>query len=297
MLPNEQVVTVATGTVLSIWSRTIRIMTGRTKTDRTVKGMLAAGIALAAMPSIVQAQVAVPASTAGAAAEPTVPSVDGYVCRFARVCAPQATSEVDMAAPGTRTFRLGQSSATRAPGLPTGVTNVTGSQQSPVSRTYTASGAGNDRNNGPAGRTRGPSRVPHRVASGLVQSAPRIPAAGAALASRTAPRADLMIGFDLNSAQLSAAGRESARVFAQALLQPALLTKRFVVEGHTDLRGGRPLNLALSSSRARAVVDFLVAQGVERSRLEARGLGPDVPLPGHRNTDPANRRVEAELVP
>lgn len=272
-------------------------MTGKTMTDRTVKGILAAGIALAAMSSIAQAQTPAPMSTEGAAVQPTQPSVDGYVCQFARVCAPQATSEADRAAPPVRTFRLGQSSATRPPGLPAGLPTAAGTPR-PVSRTFSGPGASTNRSNGPVGQSRGPSRVPHRVAQGLVQATPRTPAVGIASASRAAaPRADLMIGFDLNSAQLSGAGRESARVFAQALLQPALLTKRFVVEGHTDLRGGRPLNLALSSSRARAVVDFLVAQGVERSRLEARGLGPDVPLPGHWNTDPANRRVEAELVP
>lgn len=126
-------------------------------------------------------------------------------------------------------------------------------------------------------------------ATALVRPATGVPAG--------ALRADLMIGFELNSAQLSAVGRDSARIFAQSLLQPALVNKRFAVEGHTDLRGGRALNAALSLHRAQAVVDFLAAQGVDRTRLTARGLGSDVPLPGRVSTDTANRRVEAELLP
>ena len=87
----------------------------------------------------------------------------------------------------------------------------------------------------------------------------------------------------------------SARVFAQSLLTPELSGRRFVISGHTDARGGRALNMALSERRAAAVQDFLVAQGVDRSRLSARGVGPDEPLSGRGAADPANRRVEAEL--
>ena len=89
----------------------------------------------------------------------------------------------------------------------------------------------------------------------------------------------------------------SARIFAQSLMRPELAGKRFLIEGHTDLRGGRALNVPLSERRAQAVADFLASQGVDRSRLVPRGLGSDVPLPGHRSTDPANRRVEAALLP
>lgn len=109
------------------------------------------------------------------------------------------------------------------------------------------------------------------------------------------PRADLMIGFDLNSARISRQGIASARVFARSLLVPELADKRFVIEGHTDLRGGRALNMDLSARRAQAVADFLASQGVDRARLTVRGFGPDRPLPGHGATDPDNRRVEAEL--
>ncbi len=48
---------------------------------------------------------------------------------------------------------------------------------------------------------------------------------------------------------------------------------RVYVTGHTDPRGDDAYNLALSQSRAEAVVDALVALGVDRERLVTRALG------------------------
>ncbi|MEM7037267.1 MAG: PKD domain-containing protein, partial [Bacteroidota bacterium] len=45
------------------------------------------------------------------------------------------------------------------------------------------------------------------------------------------------------------------------------------LSSHTDARGGDAYNLVLSQQRAQAAVDFLVALGVERSRIVARGYG------------------------
>ncbi|MFA9973128.1 OmpA family protein, partial [Xanthomonas euvesicatoria] len=120
-----------------------------------------------------------------------------------------------------------------------------------------------------------------------------MPAAGTGVARA---RPDLMIGFHLKSDQLTPEGREAAQVFARSLQMPELRDRRFLIEGHTDLRGGRALNQSLSSRRAQAVADYLASLGVDRSRLQARGLGYSAPLPGHAVTDPANRRVEAELI-
>jgi outer membrane protein OmpA-like peptidoglycan-associated protein len=52
----------------------------------------------------------------------------------------------------------------------------------------------------------------------------------------------------------------------------------------------------LSRRRAEAVAQFLESQGVERSRIEVRGFGPNEPLPGRNAYDPRNRRVEARLI-
>jgi outer membrane protein OmpA-like peptidoglycan-associated protein len=77
---------------------------------------------------------------------------------------------------------------------------------------------------------------------------------------------------------------------------PALASRKFIIEGHTDAQGDRQLNLDLSRRRAEAVADYLSSLGVERDRLEVRGYGPDRPLPGRSPKDEANRRVEAVLV-
>lgn len=50
------------------------------------------------------------------------------------------------------------------------------------------------------------------------------------------------------------------------------------VEGHADERGTRNYNLALGARRANSVVSFLVAQGVERGRLEAVSYGKERPV-------------------
>jgi peptidoglycan-associated lipoprotein len=50
------------------------------------------------------------------------------------------------------------------------------------------------------------------------------------------------------------------------------------IEGHADERGTRDYNLALGARRANSVVSFLVAQGVERGRLEAVSYGKERPV-------------------
>ncbi len=49
------------------------------------------------------------------------------------------------------------------------------------------------------------------------------------------------------------------------------------VEGHADERGGRQYNLALGERRAKAVRDYLVAQGVESKRLSVISYGNERP--------------------
>jgi outer membrane protein OmpA-like peptidoglycan-associated protein len=70
------------------------------------------------------------------------------------------------------------------------------------------------------------------------------------------------------------------------------------VDGHTDSRGNPAVNARLSRQRAEAVVRALVARGVLRSRLEARGLGSSQPIAPN-NTAAGrelNRRVELTIV-
>lgn len=65
------------------------------------------------------------------------------------------------------------------------------------------------------------------------------------------------------------------------------------VEGHTDADGDEELNLALSVSRAEAVVDALIERGVGVERLYAVGYGESLPIDTNdtRAGKQANRRI------
>lgn len=54
-------------------------------------------------------------------------------------------------------------------------------------------------------------------------------------------------------------------------------SKRFMVEGHTDERGGREYNLALGQKRAEAVVRALLLSGASEAQLEAVSFGKERP--------------------
>jgi len=49
------------------------------------------------------------------------------------------------------------------------------------------------------------------------------------------------------------------------------------IEGHTDDRGNDETNMKLSTERAEAVRNYLVEQGIDLARLEAKGFGEDQP--------------------
>ncbi|MCA9607360.1 MAG: OmpA family protein, partial [Myxococcales bacterium] len=74
---------------------------------------------------------------------------------------------------------------------------------------------------------------------------------------------------------------------------------RVRVEGHTDSRGRYERNMTLSQQRAESVVTFLVTRGgVDRSRLEAQGFGPNRPVVENASTPDQhaqNRRVEFNI--
>ena len=82
------------------------------------------------------------------------------------------------------------------------------------------------------------------------------------------------------------------------ILQQHPEVDRMVIEGHTDDRGNAEANRKLSQARAEAVKGYLVSKGVEPSRLEAKGFGPDQPIASNKTEKgrAANRRVEFIII-
>jgi len=103
-----------------------------------------------------------------------------------------------------------------------------------------------------------------------------------------AARAEMMsIGdtvlFGYDSSQLSADAM--ATLDAQAALLNAKQSFRVKIEGHADERGTREYNLALGERRASAARDYLVAKGVDGSRIRIVSYGKERPAVVGSNED------------
>ncbi len=74
-------------------------------------------------------------------------------------------------------------------------------------------------------------------------------------------------------------------------------TLQLDIEGHTDNAGDAAKNQTLSENRASAVKAYLIAQGIEGTRLSAAGYGPDRPVADNKTAagKAKNRRVELKL--
>lgn len=70
--------------------------------------------------------------------------------------------------------------------------------------------------------------------------------------------------------------------------------RQVVIEGHTDAVGDANYNEQLSERRADAVKTFLITQGVDPNRVQARGLGENFPVASNDTSSgrQQNRRVD-----
>ncbi len=106
------------------------------------------------------------------------------------------------------------------------------------------------------------------------------------------PSASLLITFETNSADLTAAAKQQLDVVGAALKNDRLAEYNFNVEGHADPRGTAAANMVLSRERAESVRAYLVStHGIGPQRLNAEGKGDLELLNRAYPAAPENRRV------
>ena len=116
----------------------------------------------------------------------------------------------------------------------------------------------------------------------------------AILGQRFAEAVPTTINFAFNSAELDSAAR--AILTEQAQFIRRFPEARFSVYGHTDAVGSAGYNQNLGLRRARAAVNFLVSQGISRSRLAALvSLGETQLLVMTEAEERRNRRTVTEV--
>jgi peptidoglycan-associated lipoprotein len=117
-------------------------------------------------------------------------------------------------------------------------------------------------------------------------------AAGGAGGASAAMPTQRVVYFDYDSFAIKDDYKPMIDAHAKALV--AQSSRRLVIEGHTDERGGREYNLALGQKRAEAVLRSLTLLGVAEARLEAVSFGQE--RPAVQGNDEAafarNRRAE-----
>ncbi len=104
------------------------------------------------------------------------------------------------------------------------------------------------------------------------------------------------IEFDRDKASIRPSSTETLDRSALVLTEfPSL---RVLITGHTDDTGGRDKNVQLSKERAEAVKAHLVGKGVDPTRIETHGAGPDEPLDSNATAAgrQRNRRIEFKLI-
>jgi peptidoglycan-associated lipoprotein len=114
------------------------------------------------------------------------------------------------------------------------------------------------------------------------------------LAKRFSSEVDSTVNFAFNSAQLEPQAQAILRQQAGWIRQfPEV---RFRVYGHADAVGGNASNKSLGLQRAYAVVNFLAANGIGKSRLEAvSSFGEEQPLIVSEGRERRNRRTVTEV--
>ena len=103
------------------------------------------------------------------------------------------------------------------------------------------------------------------------------------------------INFDFNSSDI----REESYGYLDKLASTLVRMNAYVeVKGHTDNVGTDEVNMRISRQRAKAVLDYLVEQGVNPNKISYSFYGSTRPLVSNETLEGRriNRRVEVEIL-
>lgn len=104
------------------------------------------------------------------------------------------------------------------------------------------------------------------------------------------------IFFDVNQFELKQQSiAELNRVIELLNDNPGI---KILISGHTDNTGKATDNVKLSNNRAKAVVDYLIAKGIEAARLQYKGFGDTRPVADNSTEEgrAENRRTELTIL-
>lgn len=104
------------------------------------------------------------------------------------------------------------------------------------------------------------------------------------------------IFFDYDKSTLKAESKSELDRLIKLLNENQLM--KIEISGHTDNKGSAAYNQKLSESRAKTVVDYLIANGINQSRLEFKGYGFTQPIfTNETETErQLNRRTEFKII-
>lgn len=102
----------------------------------------------------------------------------------------------------------------------------------------------------------------------------------------------LYINFETGKADIKPESQPTVEQIVEMLKQNSNL--KISIEGHTDNVGSDKSNQTLSENRAKSVMNAIISQGINKSRLSSKGWGTSKPIADNRTEEgrAKNRRVE-----
>lgn len=108
---------------------------------------------------------------------------------------------------------------------------------------------------------------------------------------------DQKIQFEVGKNEISPASKDLLDELGEVFKANPQI-KKVEVQGYTSAEGDKAKNVALSATRAKAVVAALVSRGVKAEVLTSKGFGPEKPIADNNTPEgkEQNRRVEFLIV-